>query len=173
MSGPSTSTPLPPSSTTIPLPLHPTTNGPTSPQFHLTGCSRRDKQRNVERWKDVLEHGGRFKLLEYAALPNPLRLPSASALLDILDCMSFVRSALHGAARTAFNADVRTLVEERFGRAPFDLRLETKLYLLEKEGAAGEEGAADKGGAVGATPPGGHRPIIKPAREQHSRVFGA
>ena len=37
-----------------------------------------------------------------------------------------------GSERKAFNCDVRALVEGRFGRHPFDLALETKLYLLEK-----------------------------------------
>jgi hypothetical protein len=44
--------------------------------------------------------GGRFRLEEYAVLPNPLPLPSAVTLLDILDCMSFVRSHMRGARST-------------------------------------------------------------------------
>ena len=101
-------------------------------------------------------------------------LQSAVTLLDILDCMSFVRthlrgergsvfqctavaasveppcwlhpgangrraslnsiarSTLAGSERKAFNNDVRALVESRYGRQPFDLQLETKVYVLEK-----------------------------------------
>jgi hypothetical protein len=62
--------------------------------------SRHSKQRDLEQWKDTLEHGGRFRLEEYAVLPNPLPLPSAVTLLDILDCMSFVRSHMRGARST-------------------------------------------------------------------------
>lgn len=37
-----------------------------------------------------------------------------------------------GSERKAFNNDVRALVESRYGRQPFDLQLETKVYVLEK-----------------------------------------
>ncbi len=37
-----------------------------------------------------------------------------------------------GCERKAFNGDVRALVEAAYGRDPFDLQLETKLYILEK-----------------------------------------
>jgi hypothetical protein len=40
--------------------------------------------------------GGAFKLSEYCVLPNPMRMASAVTLLDILDCMSFVRTHLRG-----------------------------------------------------------------------------
>lgn len=90
------------------------------------------KQRDIEQWGERLTQGGLFKLQEYSVHPNPLRMRNASALLDILDCMSFVRSALRGSERKAFNADARMAVESRFGREPFDLPLETKLYVLEK-----------------------------------------
>lgn len=42
---------------------------------------------------------------------------------------------LAGSERKAFNNDVRALVESRFGRQPFDLQLETKVFVLEKVGA--------------------------------------
>lgn len=41
-------------------------------------------------------------------------------------------SLLAGSERKAFNNDVRALVESRYGRQPFDLQLETKVYVLEK-----------------------------------------
>lgn len=37
-----------------------------------------------------------------------------------------------GCERKAFNGDVRALVEAEYGRDPFDLQLETKVYILEK-----------------------------------------
>lgn len=40
--------------------------------------------------------GGKFKLQEYSVHTNPMHMHSAVALLDILDCMSFVRSRLRG-----------------------------------------------------------------------------
>ena len=41
-------------------------------------------------------------------------------------------AACAGSDRKAFNNDVRALVESRYGRQPFDLQLETKVYVLEK-----------------------------------------
>lgn len=69
-------------------------------------------------------------------------MPSTSALLDVLDCMSFVRSNLRGEARKRFNNDVRALLERRFGRRGFVLPLETKLFILEKQ----HEGQGTPGG---------------------------
>ncbi len=40
--------------------------------------------------------GGMFKLKEYSVHANPMPMKNAVALLDILDCMSFVRTALRG-----------------------------------------------------------------------------
>lgn len=117
--------------------------------------NRHQKQRDVDQWKDTLEHGGAFKLLEYSVHPNPMRMHSAVTLLDILDCMSFVRTRLRGSERKAFNNDVRALVEARFGRQPFELSLETKVYVLEKDA----EGDVDP-----------NRPVIKPVHQQS--LFG-
>ncbi|PSC67895.1 methyltransferase [Micractinium conductrix] len=117
--------------------------------------NRHMKQRDVDQWKDTLEHGGRFKLQEYSVHPNPMRMQSAVTLLDVLDCMSFVRSRLRGSERKAFNNDVRALVEARYGRQPFELQLETKVYCLEKD----SEGDVDP-----------NRPVIKPVNQQS--LFG-
>ncbi|KAL4423251.1 hypothetical protein ABPG77_000043 [Micractinium sp. CCAP 211/92] len=117
--------------------------------------NRHQKQRDVDQWKDTLEHGGKFKLQEYSVHANPMHMHSAVALLDILDCMSFVRSRLRGCERKAFNGDVRALVEAAYGRDPFDLQLETKLYILEKDA----EGEVDP-----------NRPVIKPVHQQS--LFG-
>ncbi|KAI7840464.1 hypothetical protein COHA_005766 [Chlorella ohadii] len=124
------------------------------PSYNLS-YNRQSKQRDVDQWKDVLEHGGKFKLSEYSVHPNPMRMQSAVTLLDILDCMSFVRTHLRGSERKAFNNDVRALVESRYGRQPFDLQLETKVYVLEKDG----EGEVDP-----------NRPVIKPLHQQS--LFG-
>lgn len=94
--------------------------------------SRTLKQRDIEQWGERLTQGNLFRLQEYSVHPNPLRMRNAAALLDILDCMSFVRSALRGSQRKAFNADARAVVAARYGREPFDLPLETKMYVLEK-----------------------------------------
>ena len=42
-----------------------------------------------------------FKLKEYSVHANPLPMKNAVALLDILDCMSFVRTALRGGCLVA------------------------------------------------------------------------
>lgn len=97
------------------------------------------KQRDIEQWGERLTQGGLFKLAEYSVHSNPLRMRNASALLDILDCMSFVRSALKGTERKAFNQEARTLVERHYGREPFDLPMETKLYVLEKNDHVGPQ----------------------------------
>ena len=99
---------------------------------HVSTYNRFQKQRGVEEWGERLEEGGLFRLREFSVFPNPIQMPSASALLDCLDSMSFVRSHLRGEARKRFNADVRGILERRFGRKAFVLPLETKLFVLEK-----------------------------------------
>ena len=47
-----------------------------------------------------------------------------------------------GEQRKRFNADVRALVERAYGREAFDLPLETKLYVLEKRAAGGQQQSA-------------------------------
>lgn len=108
---------------------------------HVTTYNRFQKQRGVEEWGERLQEGGLFRLVEYAVHPNPIPMPSASALLDVLDCMSFIRGSLRGEARKRFNNDVRGLLERRYGRRAFILPLETKFYILEKihEGENGNE----------------------------------
>eukprot|EP00887_Chlorella_sp_A99_P000672 scaffold5.g672.t1 len=101
-------------------------------QAVLVKSTRTLKQRDIEQWGERLTQGNLFRLQEYSVHPNPLRMRNAAALLDILDCMSFVRSALRGSQRKAFNADARAVVAARYGREPFDLPLETKMYVLEK-----------------------------------------
>lgn len=64
-------------------PCHGSYNSP-----HLPCVSRATRVRALA--------GGRFKLQEYSVQPNPMRMQSAVTLLDILDCMSFVRSRLRG-----------------------------------------------------------------------------
>ncbi|GAB4816672.1 hypothetical protein N2152v2_003718 [Parachlorella kessleri] len=93
---------------------------------------RHSKQRDLDSWGQRLEQGGMFKLKEYSVHANPMPMKNAVALLDILDCMSFVRAALRGEERRTFNNDVRALVERRYGRGGFQLPLETKLFILEK-----------------------------------------
>lgn len=100
---------------------------------HVTTYNRYQKQREVEEWGERLQEGGLFRLVEYSVHANPIPMHSASALLDVLDCMSFIRAALkRGEARKRFNNDVRSLLERRFGRHQFTLPLETKMYVLEK-----------------------------------------
>ena len=73
---------------------------------HITTYNRFQKQRAVDDWGERLQEGGCFRLVEYAVHPNPIHMPSTSALLDVLDCMSFVRGSLRGEARKRFNNDV-------------------------------------------------------------------
>jgi SAM-dependent methyltransferase len=127
---------------------------------HVTTYNRYQKQREVEEWGERLQEGGLFRLIEYSVHANPIPMHSASALLDVLDCMSFIRAALkRGEARKRFNNDVRCLLERRFGRHQFSLPLETKMYVLEKvvhsdnleESLAGAD--ADKEGSRKGLPP--------------------
>lgn len=99
---------------------------------HVAGYTRAQKQRGVDDWGERLQEGGLFRLVEYSVHQNPVHMPSPAALMDVLDCMSFVRAALHGDARKRFNADVRALLERRCGRRAFLLPLETKMYAMEK-----------------------------------------
>lgn len=92
------------------------------------------KQRGIENWGKRLQEGGLFKLVDYSVHSNPLHLRNTVALLDILDCMSFVRCAVRGDARKAFNADVRALCAAHHDKRAFELPLQTKLYVLEKVG---------------------------------------
>lgn len=62
---------------------------------------------------------------------SPLHIPTSAHLL-CSPAFSPHTLAFAGAERKAFNSDVRALVESRYGRQPFDLQLETKLYVLEK-----------------------------------------
>jgi hypothetical protein len=76
---------------------------------------------------------------------------SASSLIDVIDCMSFVRASLRGEARKRLNNDVRLLLERRFGRRAFALPLETKVYVLKKVHDSGGGGGDPEGH-------GAHRP---------------
>lgn len=98
-----------------------------NPQYN-----RHSKQRDLGQWGHKLEHGGLFAVKDYSVHPNPMTMKSALGLLDMLDCMSFVRAAHRGADRKAFNNEVRALVEAHFGRSQFELPLETKLFILRK-----------------------------------------
>ena len=99
---------------------------------HVASYNRFQKQRGLETWGEVLQEGGMFKLDSYSVHPNPIPIHNAAALLDVLDCMSFVRSALRGEARKRFNNDVREMLVRRFGGRPFALPLESKVYILHK-----------------------------------------
>ena len=101
-------------------------------EAHILNYNRYQKQRAVDIWSEKLTEGHLFRLIEYAVYPNPIHMPSPSSLLDVLDCMSFVRSNLRGAGRKMFNNDVRALLERRFDHHSFELPLETKMYVLEK-----------------------------------------
>ena len=54
--------------------------------------------------------------------------------------MSFVRGAVRGDARKAFNADVRALCAAHHDKRAFELPLQTKLYVLEKASSEGRWG---------------------------------
>lgn len=99
---------------------------------HVASYNRYHKQRSLEDWGERLQEGGLFKLERYSVHPNPIPMANAAALLDVLDCMSFIRANLRGEARKRFNMDVRALLERRFGHRPFVLPLETKVYVLKK-----------------------------------------
>ncbi|KAL4519704.1 hypothetical protein Ndes2526B_g01723 [Nannochloris sp. 'desiccata'] len=99
---------------------------------HILNYNRFQKQRAVDIWSERLTEGHLFRLIEYAVHPNPIKMRSPSSLLDVLDCMSFVRANLKGPNRKSFNNDVRALLERRFDHHSFDLPLETKIYVLEK-----------------------------------------
>lgn len=71
-----------------------------NPLRHTTTPSHRCSQQQCPP-PPPLHTGGRFRLEEYSVLPNPLPLPSAVTLLDILDCMSFVRTHMRGARHAA------------------------------------------------------------------------
>lgn len=53
--------------------LHPTLH-PTLTLRVPAACSRHSKQRDVDQWKDALEHGGQFKLAAYSVHSNPMRM---------------------------------------------------------------------------------------------------
>lgn len=112
---------------------------------HVPTYNRFHKQRGIEEWGERLQEGGLFRLVEYAVHANPIPMPSSSALLDVLDCMSFIRASLRGEARKRFNNDVRGLLERRCGRRAFILPLETKLYILEKINDGGNENGKNGG----------------------------
>jgi SAM-dependent methyltransferase len=99
---------------------------------HVLNYNRFQKQRAVDLWSEKLTEGNLFRLIEYAVYPNPVKMNSPSSLLDVLDCMSFVRANLRGPGRKMFNNDVRAVLERRFDHHSFDLPLETKMYVLEK-----------------------------------------
>jgi SAM-dependent methyltransferase len=101
-------------------------------ELHISNYNRHQKQRAVDIWSERLTEGALFRLIEYAVHPNPIKMHSPTSLLDILDCLSFVRANLQGPNRKSFNKDVRTLLERRFDHHSFDLPLETKIYVLEK-----------------------------------------
>lgn len=90
----------------------------------------------------------------------PLRPPRR--LCSRVCASARVRRLPAGSERKAFNNDVRALVEARYGRQPFELQLETKVYCLEKVGGRLPCAAAVKASqSVGlhgregwATPPG-------------------
>lgn len=128
-------------------------------EHHVTSYNRYQKQRGIEEWGERLQEGGLFRLRQFAVHPNPIPIPSASSLLDVLDCMSFIRGTLRGEARKRFNNDVRGLLERRFSRRGFVLPLETKMYVLEKIHADREErdDAVGKDHAAGNQP---HRTIF-------------
>ena len=98
----------------------------------MPSYNRFQKQRSIDAWGERLQEGGLFRLVEYAVYPNPIPMASVSALLDVLDCQSFVRASLHGEERKRLNADVRGVLERRFERKAFVLPLETKMYVMEK-----------------------------------------
>ena len=78
--------------------------------------SRHLKQRDLNHWGDVLQQGGLFRLLEYSVHPNPLPLRGAAPLLDILDCLTFMRhSRRPSAERRALHGRVMDLVH-RYAR---------------------------------------------------------
>jgi len=101
-------------------------------EMHISNYNRYQKQRAVDVWSEKLTEGDLFRLIEYAVHPNPIAMRSPLSLLDVLDCLSFVRANLKGPNRKSFNNDVRALLERRFDHHGFELPLETKIYVLEK-----------------------------------------
>ncbi len=73
--------------------------------------SRHLKQRDLAHWGEALQQEGLFRLLEYSVHPNPLHLRGAAPLLDILDCLTFMRhSRRPSAERRALHGQVVELV---------------------------------------------------------------
>lgn len=120
----------------LPCPLH-TADCMSFVRTHLRGEARPCCLRPAV-CACALRHRGRRGGVPFASsrLPAHIHTPSCSALpppppayLHTYPCA--------GSERKAFNSDVRALVESRYGRQPFDLQLETKLYVLEKVRAEG------------------------------------
>jgi len=101
---------------------------------HVPEYNRFQKQRRLEVWGERLQEGNMFKLESYAVHANPIHMPNAAALMDVLNCMSFVRNGVHGEDRMKLNEDVRGLLQRRFDRSQFTLPLETKIFILRKVG---------------------------------------
>lgn len=96
------------------------------------------KQRALDHWGPVLTQGHLFRLAEYSVHPHPLHLKGATPLLDIVDCLSCVRQARHpSATRRDLHSHIVELVHRHYGKEPFDLPLETKLYLLRRNHVEG------------------------------------
>lgn len=111
-------------------------------EHHVISYNRWQHQHGIDEWGGKLQEGGMFKLLEYSVFKNHIHMSKASALIDVLDCFSFIRASLRGEARKRFNSDVRALLERRFGRSSFELPLETKMYVLRSLKNVDEEESA-------------------------------
>lgn len=101
---------------------------------HIPTYSRFQKQRSMEEWAGKLSCNGLFRLEQYSVYRHPLLMPNAGALVDLLNCMSFVRAGLRGEARRRFNNELKSMIERRYGKhRAFAFPLETKMYVLQKD----------------------------------------
>lgn len=80
----------------------------------------------------TLQQSGRWRLAESLALSNPLVVRNLATLSDVLNCQAGVREALRGAERKGLNAQVRDLVEARFGQGAVLLPMTARIFVLEK-----------------------------------------
>ncbi|GAB4816182.1 hypothetical protein N2152v2_003228 [Parachlorella kessleri] len=99
---------------------------------HVPSYTRTCGQHELDHWATTLQQQGLFRLREHNTYHNPVVLRNLTTLGDILNSQSYIREALQGHARRAFNSEVRALVEQRFGEGPLLLPMLTRLFVLEK-----------------------------------------
>ena len=101
---------------------------------HIHTYNRYQKQHSVDEWGVILEEYGLFKLIGYFVEKNPLTVQGISALLDLLDCMSFVRLHVRGAARKKLHQEIKSCVRYHTkADGPFDIPIENKCFVLRKQ----------------------------------------